>query len=314
MDLASEILSTDKRIAPFVRSTPVLEVAPDDFGLTTPFRLFLKLELFQRSGSFKARGAAANLALRTIPTAGVAAASGGNHGAAVADAAALRGIPATIFVPEIAARAKIDRIAASGAKLVVAGARYADALENCARHCRATGALNIHAYDARETILGQATLGLEIDRQMRAGPGPADSVIAAVGGGGLLSGMSAYFSRSAELVAVEPKTASTYAAAKAAGGPVDIEVGGIAADSLGARRIGHRNFEILSANEVAAVQVDDDEIVEAQKALWRHCRIVAEPGGAAALAALLGGRIAPPPASRVVVVVCGGNVDGVSFG
>jgi threonine dehydratase len=310
---ASEVRRTYELIGPFIRRTPILEAAPADFGLANDFRLFLKLELFQRSGSFKARGAAANLSLRDVPPAGVAAASGGNHGAAVADAAARRGLPATIFVPEIANPAKTERIASSGARLVIEGQRYADALQNCLEHCASTGALNIHAYDQRETILGQATLGLEIDEQLQASGQSADTILVAVGGGGLISGVSSWFGNAAGVVGVEPETACALNAALEAGAIVDVDVSGIAADSLGARCIGELNFAILRQNDVSAIKVRDEDIRAAQELLWRTHRIVAEPGGATSLAALIGGRFRPEPNSHVCAIICGGNTDVVHF-
>lgn len=314
MDLTAEIERTHERIAPSIRRTPLFEVAPADFGLQADFRLFLKLELFQRSGSFKARGAAANLALRTIPAAGVAAASGGNHGAAVADAAAPRGIPTTIFVPEISDPAKTRRIAETGAHLVVEGARYADALEKCLDHCARTGAINFHAYDQHETILGQATLGREIDLAMRADGLKLDQILVAVGGGGLISGVSAWFRDNASVTGVEPENASALNAALAANSLVDVDVSGIAADSLGARRIGTLNYEILRDNAVTAVTVTDADIHAAQSQLWHTHRILAEPGGVTSLAALTSGQIRPEPGSRVCAIICGGNVDAVNLG
>ena len=310
---ASEVRRTYELIGPFIRRTPIFEVSPVDFGMASNFRLFLKLELFQRSGSFKARGAAANLSLRDVPPAGVAAASGGNHGAAVADAAAQRGLPATIFVPEIANSAKTKRIAAAEARLVIEGQRYADALQNCLEHCASTGALNIHAYDQRETILGQATLGLEIDEQLRAAGQSADTILVAVGGGGLIGGVSSWFRDTASVVGVEPETACALNAALEAGAIVDVDVSGIAADSLGARRIGELNFAILGQNGVRAIKVRDDDIRAAQERLWQTHRIVAEPGGATSLAALIGGQFRPQPNSLVCAIICGGNTDAVQF-
>lgn len=310
---ASEIRRTHELIGPFIRRTPIFEVAPSDFGLANDFRLFLKLELFQRSGSFKARGAAANLSLRDVPPAGVAAASGGNHGAGVADAAARRGLPATIFVPEIANPAKTDLIASTGARLVFAGQRYADALRKCLEHCADTGALNIHAYDQRETITGQATLGLEIDEQLKSLGQSADTILVAVGGGGLISGVSSWFGDTSKVVGVEPETSCALNAALEADAPVDVDVSGIAADSLGARRIGELNFAILRQNGVTAIKVRDDDIRAAQERLWRTHRIVAEPGGATSLATLISGRYRPEPESRVCAIVCGGNTDAVKF-
>lgn len=313
MDLTADIEQLHQRIVASIRRTPLFEVAPADFGLENSFRLFLKLELFQRSGSFKARGAAANLDLRSIPPAGVAAASGGNHGAAVADAATRLGIPAAIFVPEISDPAKTRRIAATGARLIVDGAHYADALENCLAHCAQTGALNIHAYDQHETILGQATIGREIEQQMRAEQLDVDQILVAVGGGGLISGVSAWFGTTTSVIGVEPENASALNAALAAGQIVDVDVSGIAADSLGARRIGSLNYEILRENAVTALTVTDHDIRSAQAQLWQTHRILAEPGGATSLAALTSGRIRPRPGSAVCAVICGGNVNAVSL-
>lgn len=313
MDLTLDISRTHQLISALIRKTPLFEVAPDDFGLRNDFRLFLKLELFQRTGSFKARGAAANMELRDIPPAGVAAASGGNHGAAVADAATRRGIPVSVFVPEISDPAKTHRIAATGASLVVDGAQYADALDNCLAFCERTGALNIHAYDQLETILGQATLGLEIEQQARHDGHDLDMLLVAVGGGGLISGISAWYRDRASIIGVEPETASAMSAALAAGAIVDVDVSGIAADSLGARRIGALNYDILRENAVPAITVTDEAIRAAQTALWQTHRILAEPGGATSLAALISGRVRPTAGSRVCAIICGGNINVPGF-
>ena len=289
-------------IRPHVRLTPVLEVSGADFGLA-PFPLVLKLELLQHSGSFKARGAFANLLLRAIPAAGVVAASGGNHGAAVAYAAMKRGVRAKIFVPTVSSPAKIARIRSYGADLVVGGDRYADALEASEAWVRDSGALPVHAYDQAETLLGQGTLGLELTAQAP----PLDTVLVAVGGGGLIGGVAAWYAGRTRVIGVEPETAPTLTEALKAGGPVDAPAGGIAADSLAPRRVGALMFPIARAHVARVVLVSDDAIRAAQQRLWETTRIVAEPGGAATLAALLTGAYVPAAGERVGVVLSGGN-------
>jgi threonine dehydratase len=304
------IAATERAIRPHVRRTPLVEADASEFGLA-PGRLLFKLELLQHSGSFKARGAFANLLLRKVPPAGVAAASGGNHGAAVAYAARRLGVPATIFVPAITSPAKTERIRGYGASLVVAGDRYADALAASEAHVAATGAMQVHAYDQAETLLGQGTVGLELEADA---PG-IDTLLVAVGGGGLIGGIAAWFDGRVKVVAVESDGAPTLHAAFAAGQPVDAPAGGIAADSLAPKRVGELAFAITrecAAPEV--VLVSDDDIRAAQETLWSGLRVVAEPGGAAAFAALLSGRYRPQPAERVAVLVCGGNTAGVRFG
>jgi threonine dehydratase len=272
------IAETERLIRPFVRQTPLIAVDAGDFGLP-PTPLLLKLELLQHSGSFKVRGAFANLLLRKIPTVGVVAASGGNHGAAVAYAAHRLGVPATIFVPNISSQAKIERIRALGAEIVVGGDRYADALIASEARIATTGALAVHAFDQVETVLGQGTLGVEFEAQSEC----ADTLLVAVGGGGLIGGTAAYLGGRVKIVAVESEGTPTLHAALAAGHPVDAPAEGIAADSLGAKRVGSLMFPIAAkyvSSEV--VLVTDDEIRNAQIALWDRLRIVAEPGGAAA--------------------------------
>jgi len=296
------------RIGSHIRRTPVLEVDAQDFGLA-PRVLGLKLELLQHGGSFKARGAFANLLMRELPAAGVVAASGGNHGVAVALAARKLGVRAKIFVPSVAAAAKQQQIRRLGAELVIAGERYADALEASQHWAERSGALQVHAYDQRETLLGQGTLGLELERQ-NALP---DTLLVAVGGGGLIGGLAAWFRGRIKLVSVEPARAPTLAKALQAGRPVDAEAGGIAADSLAPRRVGELMFPLAQKFVGAAVLVEDDAIREAQRLLWREARIACEPGGAAAFAALLSGRYVPRPEERVAVILCGGNTGAVSF-
>ena len=296
-------------IAPYVRVTPTLALGGADFGLP-PFPLTLKLELLQHSGSFKARGAFANLLLRSLPAVGVAAASGGNHGAAVAYAAMRLGVPAKIFVPTVSSPAKVQRIRAYGADLTVGGDRYADALAACESWVAETGALPVHAFDQPETLLGQGTLGMEL-----AGQAPAlDTVLVSVGGGGLIGGVAGWYAGDARVVGVEPELAPTLTEALKAGRPVDAPAGGIAADSLAPRRVGELMFPIARAHVARVVLVSDAAIRGAQDALWQAVRIAAEPGGAAALAALLSGAYVPEPGERVGVVVSGGNSTAVDFG
>jgi threonine dehydratase len=300
---------TDSVIRPHVRVTPVLELRASDFGLA-PFPLTLKLELFQHSGSFKARGAFANLLLRRLPDAGVAAASGGNHGAAVAYAAMTLGVRARIFVPTVSSPAKIARIRSYGAELVVVGDRYADALAASEAWVRDSGALPVHAYDQTETLLGQGTLGLELEGQAPA----LDTLLVAVGGGGLIGGVAAWYAGRVKVIGVEPETAPTLTEALKAGRPVDAPAGGIAADSLAPRQVGALMFPIARAHVARGMLVPDDAIATAQGRLWDAVRIVAEPGGAAALAALLCGAYVPAPGERVGVVLSGGNTTAVDFG
>lgn len=299
---------THAAIRRHVRRTPVLSLDMAEFG-APPFPVALKLECLQHSGSFKARGAFANLLGREVPAAGVVAASGGNHGAAVAYAARALGVKATIFVPEVTSPAKIDRIRGYGADLVVGGARYADALAASETFVADTGALPLHAYDDPGTLNGQGTLGLEIEEDL---PG-LDTLLVAVGGGGLIGGIAAWFGGRVKIVAVEPETAPTLHMALAAGQPVDAPAGGVAADSLAPRQVGRLMFPIARDHVAASLLVADAEIVAAQKALWETIRIVAEPGGAAAFAALASGRYVPEKGERVGVLVCGANTTAVSF-
>jgi len=312
------IASTYELIRPHVRRTPVVEVEGADFGLNG-ISLIHKLELLQHSGSFKARGAFANLLMREIPAAGVVAASGGNHGAAVAFAAMKLKHPARIFVPEVASPAKLERIRGYGADLVVTGERYADALAASEEWAALSGALVIHAYDQVETLLGQGTVGLELESQYP----NLDTLLVAVGGGGLIGGIAAWYGSGTlgsgthgsriKIVGVEPEAAPTLTRARQAGRPVDAEAGGIAADSLAPKRVGEMMFPIAQAHVQSVLLVSDDSIVEAQRALWNVLRVVAEPGGAAAFAALLSRRYQPKPGERVGVLVCGGNTAAVDF-
>ena len=303
------IARTYQLIRPYIRRTPVIEVDGADFALDA-VRLSLKLELLQHAGSFKPRGAFANLLMRDVPEAGVVAASGGNHGAAVAFAAMKLGKPARIFVPRVASPAKIARIRGYGAELVVTGERYAEALEASQAWAAQSGALAIHAYDRVETMLGQGSVGLEFEEQA---PG-LDTLLVAVGGGGLIGGVAAWYSGRVRLIGVEPKAAPTLTRALEAGHPVDAEAGGIAADSLAPKRVGELMFPLAQAYVDRVLLVSDDAIVHAQQQLWNILRVAAEPGGVAALAALLSGRYEPKPGERVGVLVCGGNTSAVDFG
>jgi threonine dehydratase len=303
------IAETWDRIRPYIRHTPALDVDGAEFGLARG-PLAFKLECLQHSGSFKARGAFANLLLRHVPNAGVAAASGGNHGAAVAYAAKALGHKAAIFVPAIASPAKIERIRSYGAALIVGGERYADALAACEAHVERTGALSIHAYDQIETLIGQGTLGAEIESDRP----DLDTLLVAVGGGGLIGGIASWYAGRRKIVAVESDGAPTLHAAFAAGKPVDAPAGGIAADSLAPKQVGALMFPIARAYVAPdVVLVTDDHIRAAQAALWSVLRVVAEPGGAAAFAALLSGRYRPAPGERVGVLVCGSNTTAVAF-
>ncbi len=303
IDITPErITAVEEIIRPHIRHTPVLHVNLDDFGMAA-LPVALKLECLQHSGSFKARGAFTNLLTRPVPAAGVVAASGGNHGAAVAYAAMRLGVPATIFVPSVTSPAKADKIRNYGARLVIGGERYADALEASERFVAETDALAVHAYDQVETLLGQATLGREIEMDLP----ETTTLLVAVGGGGLIGGIASWLRGRIKIVAVEPESAPTLNHALAAGKPVDAPAGGIAADSLAPRRVGNLMFPIAQAFVGTSVLVADDDIRKAQQALWDTVRIVAEPGGAAAMAALLSGRYVPEKDERVVVLVCGSN-------
>ncbi len=294
-------------ISPYIRKTPVVSADGGEFGANGD--LTLKLELLQHASSFKPRGAFANMLTRDIPEAGVVAASGGNHGAAVAYAANRLGHAAKIFVPTVASPAKIARIREYGADVVVGGDRYADALEASQSWIEESGALSIHAYDQPETLMGQGTTALELQSQS----GDLDTVIVAVGGGGFIGGIAAWYGPAVKVIGVEPETSCALHAGLEAGHPVDVEVSGLAADSLGARSAGGLMFPIAQAHVDEVVLVSDAAIREAQKMLWSKLRLVAEPGGAAAMAALISRAYEPAEGERVGVLVCGGNTDAVSF-
>jgi threonine dehydratase len=302
------IAAVERLIRPYVRRTPVVRLDRAEFG-RPPGPLVLKLEQLQHSGSFKARGAFANLLLRDVPAVGVVAASGGNHGAAVAYAAHALGVPARIYVPTVSSPAKVARIRGYGADLVVEGDTYHDALAASEEWLAGTGALPVHAYDQLETMLGTGTLAVELADQA----GDAGTVLAAVGGGGLLAGLAAGLAGRARVVGVEPETAPTLTMALRAGGPVDAPAGGVAVDSLAPRRVGDHTYAVLAPLVHRVVLVDDGAIQDAQQLLWDRLRVVAEPGGCAALAALLSGRYTPEPDEVVAVVVSGANTTAVDF-
>ena len=302
------VLAAETVIRPHIRRTPVIEVAAEDFGISGAPIVF-KLEFLQASGTFKARGAFTNMLMRRGADAGVVAASGGNHGAAVALAAQQLGYKAHIFVPSISSPAKIERIRSYGADVVVGGDRYPEALAASDAWLAANGGLAIHAYDQVETLAGQGTVALEFREQAP----DVDTMLVAVGGGGLIGGMATYLQGDVRLVAVEPEACPALNHALAAGEPVDAPVGGIAADSLGARRVGSLMFPLAQRYVAQSVLVTDDAIVAARQVLWERLRIVAEPGGAAALAALTSNRYVPRPGERVGVLLCGANTH-IAFG
>jgi threonine dehydratase len=303
-----EIEAAASRIRAFVRRTPVLVVDGEDLALPG-IRVAFKLEFTQHSGSFKARGAFNNLLSRAVPAAGVVAASGGNHGVAVAFAARRLKYPATIFVPAVASRVKIDQIRASGATLEICGERYADALAASEEFAQRSGALPVHAFDQVVTLLGQATVGVEFEQD-----GPAlDALLVGVGGGGLIGGLAAWYRGRVPLIGVEPEQAPQLTHALAAGAPVDAPTGGIAADSLAPRRVGGLMFPLAQRFVAQTVLVSDEAIRAAQRTLWDLLRVVVEPGGAAAFAALQSGAWTPSAGQTIGVLLCGANTTAVSF-
>lgn len=300
----SDVLEAKKRISGYVRRTPLLSVGT----VTAP--LWLKCEFMQHTGVFKARGAfnrllAARERGELDPLVGVVAASGGNAGLANAYAAAALGVPATVFVPETAPQVKVERLRGYGATVRQIGAEYAEAYAGAMEYVAQSGALFCHAYDQLEIAAGAGTLAEEM---LEDAP-DIDTIIVAVGGGGLYAGIAAAAEGRARVVAVEPAKIPTLHAALAAGHPVDVPVSGIAADSLGARRVGEIAFDMASRVPPASVLVEDAAIIAARAALWSDYRIPAEYGAAAALAALTSGAYVPRAGERVAVVICGGNTD-----
>lgn len=291
------------RIASHVRRTPVLDVEREAFGHPAA----LKLELLQHTGSFKPRGAFNRVLSSVVPEAGLIAASGGNHGLAVAHVATRLGVPAEIFVPETSPAVKVDRLRGFGSEVTVTvgGALYADAQEASTLRAIDTGALVVHPYDQPEVVAGQGTMARELEGQVDG----LDTVLVAVGGGGLIAGAACWFAGRVKVVGVEPVTSCALATAMAEGRPVDVEVSGLASDSLGARRVGELAFAAASEAVSEVVTVADEDIAAAQRRLWEQARLVAEPGGATALAAVCSGAYRPEPAERVAIVVCGANTD-----
>ncbi|MBV9094989.1 MAG: serine/threonine dehydratase [Streptosporangiaceae bacterium] len=316
-----DIGRTYDAIKGYIRRTPVVQADLGDIGASADLSqaVTLKLEQLQCAGSFKARGAFANLLLRDVPPAGVVAASGGNHGVAVAYAASRvglgrntaglagrqGGVPAKVFVPTVSAPAKIERIRRLGADLVVTGERYADALAAAEQWAETSGALSVHAFDQPETILGQGTLGLELAGQA----GELDTVLVPVGGGGLIAGIASWFAGAVRVVGVEPEGAPTLSRARAEGRPADAPAGSVAADALAPRRVGDLVFPITQRYVADVVLVDDDAILAAQQALWQALRVAAEPAASVGIAALLAGAYKPAPGEHVAVVISGANIS-----
>jgi threonine dehydratase len=312
-----EIRGTYDTIRPFIRRTPVIQL---DLGDLDPAAgdlkdITLKLEQLQCAGAFKARGAFANLLLREVPPAGVVAASGGNHGVAVAYAAHRLGVAARIFVPTVSAPAKMERIRQFGADLVVTGDRYADALAAAQAWEQSSGAMSVHAFDQLETLLGQGTLALELAGQAaELDADGLDTVLVPVGGGGLIGGIASWFAGSVRVIGVEPDGAPTLTRARAEGRPADAPAEGVAADALAPRRVGELVFPITQAYVEDVVLVGDAAILAAQRALWQAVRIAAEPAASVGIAALLTGAYKPAPGERVAVVISGANMDPAQLG
>ncbi|MGN6230276.1 MAG: threonine/serine dehydratase [Trinickia sp.] len=302
-----DISAAAERIAPYIRTTPVIRLESGWFDVSGD--TFLKLESLQVTGSFKPRGAFNRLLSADLPRAGVIAASGGNHGIAVAYAAQKLGVPAEIYVPSLATELKRNVLTQLGARVVVAGSNYVEALAASEARAAETGALKVHAFDDAATVAGQGTLAIELDAQVP----DVDTVLVSVGGGGFIGGIAAWFAGRAKIVAVEPERCPTFNRALFARAPVDVETGGIAADSLGCRRIGNVPFSVLLPAVHDSVLVSDEQIREVQKVLWEKLRIVSEPGGATAFAALVSGAYVRSPGEKVAVVICGGNADPASI-
>ncbi len=305
-----DIEAAAQRIAPHVRRTPLWVLRSDELGLPGPgFEVWLKLEQLQRSGSFKARGMFNRLLANPIPAAGVIAASGGNAGIATATAAQALGVRSEIFVPTVISPAKRDRLEQLGARVVVTGAVYAEAFAACQQRQRESGALMTHAYDQAEVLAGAGTLAREIESQA----GVPDALLVSVGGGGLAGGIAAWFAGRTRMVALEPERAPTLHAALAAGGPVDVEVSGIAADALGARRIGALAWEVAQRHPMSSLVLRDEDIVDAQRWLWQSLKLAVEPAAALPLAALRSGAWQAQAGQRICLVLCGANVDPASL-
>lgn len=294
-------------ISPYVRETPVIRSKAGSFGVDA--NLVLKLELFQHAGSFKSRGAFYKILSSAVPKAGVIAASGGNHGAAVAYAAKSLGYPAEIFVPTVSSTTKVDRIRNYGATLSIGGCDYFEALDKSNIRAVETQALVIHAFDQWEVIAGQGTVGLEFEKQSA----DLDTILVSVGGGGLIGGIAAWYQGRCKVVSVEPEKAPTLHDSIARGKRAVVEVGGIAADALGARQVGQMMFPIAQQYVGECVLVSEDSIVKAQQLLWDEWRIVAEPAGVVPIAALISKRYVPQPGEKIGMLICGGNANLLNF-
>ena len=291
----------------YLRETPLWKLSPAAFGLpaTPGVEIWLKLEHLQVAGSFKARGMMNRLLANDIPSSGVVVASGGNAGIATAAAAHALGVRCEVFLPSVSPEAKRARLRALGAEVTVVGEAYADALAACLTRQRESGALLTHAYDQPEVVAGAGTLGREIEQQ----GGVPDSVLVSVGGGGLIGGLAGWFGPRSRVVALEPERAPTLFRAREAGEPVDVPVGGVAADSLGAKRIGSIAWEITQREVRDALLLDDDAIRAAQLWLWKEMKLAVEPAAALPLAALQTGAYVPSEGEKVCLIVCGANLD-----
>jgi threonine dehydratase len=299
----TEIQNAARRIVSHVRRTPVIALEEQAFGVDA--KIFFKLECLQHTGSFKPRGAFNCILSAKVPPAGVIAASGGNHGAAVAYAAQKLSHAAEIFVPVITPKNKVDRLRQYGASIKITGNNYSEALAASCERAKETGAIPIHAYDDVHVLGGQGTLAMEFEEQVRG----LDSVLIAVGGGGLIGGAAAWYQERIRVIGVEPERAPTLHNALAAGKVVDVETSGVAADSLGAKSVGNLMFPMAQKFVTQSLLVTDEQIVNAQKLLWQNLRLIAEPGGATALAAVISGVYKPHPGERVGVVLCGSNAE-----
>ena len=301
--MRADIEAASKRIAGYVRTTPIMHLEARAWGIDA--HIVLKLEQLQLTGSFKPRGAFNRVLSNRVPSAGVIAASGGNHGVAVAYVAQQLGYRAEIFVPEHCPPVKVQRLRNYGAHVTLVGASYAEALVASQARAAQTGALVVHAYDQPEIVVGQGTLAYEFAQQVP----NLDTILVAVGGGGLIGGIAAWFERDVRIIGVEPESAPTLATALKADKPIDVEVGGVAVDSLGAQQAGALAFSLAKHFVDRGILVQDEDIRMAQRMLWNDLRIVAEPGGATAAAALISGAYRPSASEQVGVVVCGGNAN-----
>jgi threonine dehydratase len=308
-EIDSCLRNIDKGYRHFIHQTPLWVVPGAALGLHCA-QVWLKLEHLQTGGSFKARGALHRLLSNPVPAAGVVIASGGNAGIATAAAARHLGVPCEVFLPEVSSQAKRDRLHALGAQVTVTGAAYAQAYAACIERQQVTGALLNHAYDQIEVVAGAGTVAAEIELQQ----GLPDSLLVSVGGGGLMAGMAAYWAQRCQVIALEPRLAPTLFEARKAGQPVDVAVSGIAADSLGAKRVGDIAWQVSQTSVHDALLLDDDAIRMAQLWLWQHLKLAVEPAAALGLAALQTGTYQPRADEKVCLVLCGANIDPASLG